>query len=316
MTGVIKTYDGRRFALPVLLEWKLQYACGTPCDSFEVRCPWGAGLEKALSDGVSFEGFEGEEQVFAGVVDEYECRWGEEGGRLFLAGRGMGALLLDNEAAPADYQTATLDDILRDHVFPYGILLSQRGQVPPVPGFSVESGSSEWQVLRDFAKYHGGIEPRFDRAGRLVLTDWESEKRLVIDDNTPLVQLCYRERRYGVLSEVLVLDRARKTSQRTVNQALLDRGYRCRRVICTPGKSSYREMRQSGEFQLAQSAEGRLTLEVTLPKVFAAWPGELVEVRRTRPAVDGVWRVQESECGMNARGAYTRLVLGNSESER
>lgn len=312
MTGVMTTYDGRRFELPVLLEWKLQFACGVPCDSFEVLCPWGAGVERALSDGACFEAVEGTERVFTGVVDEYECRWDGAGARLFLSGRGMGALLLDNEATPADYQTATLDDILRDHVSPYGITVARRGNIPAVPGFSVESGSSEWQVLREFVRYHGGIEPRFDREGRLILDGWGGEKKLVIDDKTPLAGLRYRERRYGVLSEVLILDRARKTSQRTVNQALLDKGYRCRRVVCTAGQSTYREMRRNGEFQLAQSAGERLALEVTLPKVFAAWPGEMVEVRRTRPGMDGLWRVRESECGVNDKGAYTRLTLGEA----
>lgn len=315
MTGILTAYDGRRYELPVLLEWKLQYTGGSPCDSFELLCPWGAGTDGALSGAVRFEALEGGERVFCGVVDEYEYRWGGEGGRLFLSGRGMAALLLDNEAAPADYQTAALEDILRDHVVPYGIEVAGRAAFAPVPGFSVESGSSEWQVVRDFVKYHGGVEPRFDRLGRLVLEGYGGDVTLRLDDTTPISGVTLRERRYGVLSEVLVLDRARRTSQRVADQGRLDRGYRCRRVVNTPGRSSYREMRYSGEFQLRESGAERLTLELTVPGAFAAWPGDLVECARTKPALEGRWRVKEAESGAGSKGSYTRLVLlGNAES--
>ncbi len=314
MTGIVTTYGARRYELPVLLEWKIQHTCGTPCDSFEVLCPWGTGLEEALSGAVRFEAEEEGKRVFLGVVDEYECRWGAEGSRLFLSGRGMAALLLDNEAAPADYQTATMDDILYRHVSPYGIAVAGRGKFSPVPGFSVESGSSEWQVLRNFAKYHGAVEPRFDREGRLLLTAYDDKTTLVIDENTPVVQAAYRERRYGILSEVLVLDRARQTSQRVVDQGRLDRGYRCRRVVNTQGRSNYYAMRSSGEFQLRESGAERLILEVTLPGLFAAWPGEIVEWRRTLPALGGRWRVREAESRMDAKGTYTKLVLREVET--
>ena len=40
-----------------------------------------------------------------------------------------------------------------------------------------------------------------------------------------------------------------------------------------------------------------------------AWPGELVELRLERPKVSGIWRVRESETGVDAGGRYTELVL-------
>ena len=222
----------------------------------------------------------------------------------------MAALLLDNEAVSADYQVATLEDILRDHVTPYGVTVAERGNLPAVPGFSVESGSSEWQVLYDFARYHGGVEPRFDRAGRLTLAPWRDGGRLVVDDSTPVTAITYREKRYGVLSEVLVRDRARKTVQRVVNQAFLDRGGRCRRVFTMPGRSSYQAMRYSGQFQLERSAEERVRLELTLPGAFLAWPGDTVELARSRPEVKGVWRALETETAGGENGVWTKVTLG------
>ena len=70
MTGRLIGYDGREYALPALLEWTLNYGTGTPCDSFEVRCPWGSGLDGALSDAVEVLALEDGETVFRGVVVE------------------------------------------------------------------------------------------------------------------------------------------------------------------------------------------------------------------------------------------------------
>ena len=120
--------------------------------------------------------------MFSGVVDECEVNQGTEGLRLEVSGRGMAALLLDNEALGQDYGTATLEDILRDHVAPYGIELAGEASLPAVSPFSVPTGSSEWAVLYEFAQYCGGVCPRFDRAGRLVLEGWTEVENLAISD--------------------------------------------------------------------------------------------------------------------------------------
>lgn len=303
-------YDGTRYELPEAELWHFQYGTGAPCDSFELRCPWDGAPDPALSRAVRFEAVWEGETVFRGVVDEFECRWDRAGGSLLTAGRGMAALLLDNEAECADYQVATLDDILRRHVEPYGIQTAERQPLPAVPGFSVESGSSEWQVLHDFARYHGGIAPRFDREGRLLLTGWTDGKYLLIDEQAAVLELSYRETRYGVLSEVLVRDRARQTVQRVENKSFIAQGGRCRRVFSMPGKSSYQAMRYSGQFQLEQSAAARVRVELTLPEPFAAWPGDLVELRRANPSWNGTWRVLATETGAGKAGTYTKMTLG------
>ena len=291
MTGRLIGYDGKEYALPVLLEWTLNYGTGTPCDSFEVRCPWGNRLDGALSDAVEFVAAENGETVFRGVVDEYEWSCGS-----------------------ADYQTATLGDILRDHVTPYGIQTAEGASLPAVPGFSVESGSSEWQVLYNFARYYGGVEPYFDRQGILHLTPWEDSKRLVLDNGAAVEKVRWREKRYGVLSEVLVRDRTTQSVQRVVNQSVLDRGGRCRRVLTMPGKSSYQAMRYSGRFQLEQSAAQRLRLELTLAGRVEAWPGDLAELRLERYGLSGVWRVLSAGHSGDGQGLRTVLELGERES--
>ena len=310
MEAVLHGWDGSQIALPQVIQWKFQYGLGTPCDSFEVRCLW-EPEEDLLAEAVSFTADEGGQRVFTGLVDECERGWDAQGGFLTLSGRGMAARLLDNEALGVDYQVATWQDILRDHVTPYGIETAAGAKLTAVPGFSVAVGSSEWQVVYEFCRYYGGITPRFDRLGRLVATPWDNGEKLVLAEDTGVTALTLRDQRYGVLSQILVRDRTTGAVQTVENEDFARRGGRCRRVLTMPGKSSYQTMRYSGGYQLERSAEELRQLELELPGAFAAWPGDLVEVHLNKLVGRGTWRVAEMVSGMDENGTYTRLVLGD-----
>ncbi len=314
MKGTLECWDGRTIALPDITAWRMEYACGVPCDSFSVTCLWNPGEAGALSEAVRFAAEEDGRRVFTGVVDEFSCGWDENGGKLELSGRGMAALLLDNEALGCDYQAATFADILRDHVTPYGIRTGETVQLPAVPGFSVAAGSSEWQVLYEFCRYYGGVTPRFDREGRLCAAPWRDGERLRLGADAAVTALTWRERRYGVLSEVLVRDRTTGEVQQVTDRNFARRGGRCRRVLTMPGRSSYQAMRYSGEYQLQRSAETWRQVELTLPGAFRAWPGDLVELALAQDVCRGLWRVTESVSGLDGRGAYTALTLGAPET--
>ena len=310
MRGYVTDAAGRQWLLPQPTAWRMEYTAGTPCDSFWMRCPWEAGSGAKPGDWPRFWAEHEGERVFTGVVDECQVEQSGGGSVLELSGRGMAALLLDNEALGADYQVATVEDILRDHVAPYGIETVRGAELPPVPGFSVDAGSSEWQVVYEFCRYYGGIAPRFDRLGRLVLAPWEEGRRLVLGADAAVTSFRLREQRYGVLSEVLVRDRTTEEVQRVADEDFLRRGGRCRRVLTMPGKSSYQAMRYSGAYQLARAREELRQAELELPEAFAAWPGELVELNLAKGTGRGLWRVRESVCGLTAAGTYTRLTLG------
>lgn len=302
--------DGGVLRLPALLAWRLNYTAGVPCDSFLFRFVWKSGLEPVLARAVTVTARENGETVFSGVIDELESRRTGQGSELLLSGRGMAALLLDNEAPAAEYQTATLADILRDHVAPYGIRVTKQTTLPAVSNFSVASGSSEWQVLYDFARYHGGVTPRFDRTGGLVLAPWEAETDVVLDDSVPVTELRYRYRRYGVLSEILVRDKTRQAVQRVENREFLDLGGQCRRVLTMPGRSDYQTMRYSGQFQLDRSESELVRAELTAAAPFLAWPGDLVTLNRTGLGYNGTYRVLASAVETDEDGGRTRLTLG------
>lgn len=310
MTGYLLTAAGERLDLPPFLSWKLKRTGGVPCDSFEGKCPWDGGREPLFDYACRLIVEEDGARRFTGVLDEYELSWDESGGRLSLSGRGLAALLLDNEAAGQDYQVASLADILKDHVEPYGIQTKAMSGFPAVPGFSVETGSSEWQVLYSFARYYGGVQPRFDVWGTVFVDTQENGVTAVVDDHTGVTAISLRDKRYGVYSEILVRDRGKLSPQRVVNEAFAAQGGRCRRVMTMPGKSAYQAMRYSGQFQLDRSAEERFRLEVTVPGTYFCEPGDRVAVNLSRPRLSGTWKVLETESVLDKNGARVKLTLG------
>lgn len=308
----LSCYDGRRLSLPQAFRWTFRYGLGAPCDSFFVQCLWGETAAPELGDATRFYAQKGAQRVFSGVVDEYETRWDSRGARLDIHGRGMAALLLDNEAVGADYQLATVEDIVQNHVKPYGVETVQGEKLPSVPGYSVKTGSSEWAVVYEFARYHGGVLPRFDREGRLRLDGGASGRR-VLDETAPITWAALGERRYGVLSQVLVRDRTGRGEQKVINQNFTRQGGMSRKVLTLPRKSGYEAKRYSGQYQLDRSAEGTKTLTLRLASPWAAWPGERVELRVERPRLSGTWLVDQCETGVDGEGAYTQLTMVNNK---
>ena len=308
---ILITCDKRQFALPEPISWELQYGLGSPCDSFQLLCPWVPGQEGALEDGVRINVRHEGALIFCGVVDEWECLLQEGGGCLTIHGRGMQALLLDNEAAGAEFGVATLEDILRHYVTPYGITLAEPAKLPSVSGFSVQTGSSCWQVLDQFARYHGGIRPRFTKEGKLLLTPWREEGELCIDDATPVTRLLLRHKRYGVLSQVKVVNRVSLASSTVVNEAFRSKGGCASRVLTMPRTSSYQTLRYNGQYQLDQSRAQLRQVELTVAAPFMAWPGQLVKLQRTGWGGGGSYRVVELSLRLGSGGYETCLVLAD-----
>jgi len=306
--------SGERLQLPDALRWEFCYGTGQPCDSYFVRCLWEGGQEKLLSGAYRFEAEWDGQRVFTGVVDEFACSCGSDGLYLELSGRGMAALLLDNEAMPAQYQLATRDDIVSDHVTPYGIETRGGRKLPKVSGFTVESGVSEWSVVQEFACYYGGIVPYFDREGRLVLDGHEDGQVLRLDGTVPVSQWEYREERYGVLSQVAVRHRTSGQVQWVSDRDFLAQGGCARRVVSVPNTTGSAAMRYSADYQLKASRSDRVRLTVTAAGAFLAWPGQLVDVELRGCGANGRYRVARAEVTCGQDGLFTTLVFGAPDS--
>jgi hypothetical protein len=194
-------------------------------------------------------------------------------------------------------------------VTPYGITTLTWG-LPPVSNFSIASGSSEWEVVYNYARYYCGVPLRFDRLGRMLAENDCEQSTVRITDSTPVVRVIYREKRYGVLSEMTVMDKTSGAVATVTDASFQSQGGSCRRVLNMPGKSTFQVMRYNGEFQLRKSKQDYIRMEVEIPVGFVGYPGDLVTVQRSGWGCNGTYRVLEMDCGMDEDGIYTKLVLG------
>lgn len=309
----IETWDGRKERLPQALEWTFSYGVGTPCDSFTLQCAWGESRSALWGEGVTFWAEEEGERLFTGRLDEVETSWDARGGLLTLCGRGMAALLLDNETVGAQYQAAVWEDIRRGYVEPYGIRCTGGESLRAVEGFTVENGASAWTAVETFVHRCNGVEPWFDRQGVLHLDGWRSGTERTLSGKTPLISAVWREKRYGVLSEVLVRDRMGTVSQTVRNESFLARGGRCRQVLTLPGTRGYEAMRYSGSYQIGESAREQEVLTLRLAGIGAAWVGDRLNLDVLRPRLTGCWRVRACETGVGREGGFTELKLIREE---
>ena len=310
----VRLGGGQEWTLPTAVSWKFCYGTDTPCDSFSLRCLWERGQEKVLSGACRFYAEWDGERVFTGVVDEFAVLCGKDGLYLELAGRGMAALLLDNEAMPAEYQRATKADIAANHVAPYGVQTVGGGQLSPVDGFVVSSGESEWSVVRRFVCYYGGVVPRFDRQGRLVLDPHGNRTAVKIGDRDKVTGWEYREERHGVLSQVAVRRRTTYGTQWVSDPAFIAQGGCARRVITVPNTTGTTAMRYTADYQLRAARRERVRMRLTAAGGFLAWPGDLADVALDGFGANGRYRVAQAEVSCGSGGLTTTLVLGEPDS--
>lgn len=308
MKGYITTCGGAQFELPVLLKWELSYTGSVPCDSFTLRCPYEAAMAETLRAAVRFTAKEDGAAEFAGVIDECTVTCDEKGTQLELSGRGMAALLLDNEAEAVTYQRAAMSEIVRNHVTPYGVVCAGYDEVTAAH-YRVASGSSQWKVLHDFAALHGGIAPYFDKTGVLTLKKARRGADIVIDGTVPVTALTYCDRRYGVIAEALVVDKKAGARESVKNEEFCARGGTSRRVFYVPAKSGAQTMRCTGEYQIGKSREGAETLRVSIAGKFSTAPGDLAHVSGTKIGIDGRFRVIELTRRFGESGETSEVSL-------
>lgn len=308
MTGYITDYSGSVYELPVLLTWDISHGVGSPCDAFDVEFGYDISMKQKLSDAIRFYAVHDGQTVFRGVVDEFEVSADGGGIVCALRGRGYAALLLDNEAESAQYSEASLEYILSRHVRPWGVTDIVYTSMPSAASFSVSAGDSQWNVLKEFCEFCGGVSPRFSKEGTLVLTGEIGASR-IIDGSTAASERVYREARYGVISSVLVKRQYTSSSSTVDNGEFLARGGSCRRVISVPKSTGYDAMRYTGKYQIEKSQEESTVYELTVPSLFAAFPADIITVRDGVLELSGEYVVRESRCWGNATSAGTQLML-------
>ncbi len=310
MTGQIITSTHQTHNLPPLLEWNVIHTGGVPCDSYAVTFAYQPSMAFPLRLAAGFLAMEGGEVMLRGIVDEYTVDLTAQGLTATVRGRGYAARLLDNESRPMTYQAATLADILCNHVTPYGIFAAKVAPVRATSVYTVAAGESQWRALENFCRTYGGFTPHFGRDGRLYAAPEQSGKLLTIGPSAPVLACTLRENHYGVLTEALVIDKTRNASYAVKNPKMLEKGGQCRRVLYTPGQSTWDAMRYTGAYQIQRSAEEETTVSVTLPGSFLAFPGDRVRLENPQMGLSGTYRVAEAENSCTSeRGTVVTFTL-------
>ena len=310
MTGKLYTADHQIFALPPLLSWRVTHTGTVPCDSFSVTFVYQKEMAQALKTAAGFVAEEEGTVMLRAVVDEYTVDLDGNGLTATVSGRGYAARLLDNESRPVTYQQATLAEILQNHAEPYGITCGEIAEVRAASAYTVAAGSSQWKAVESFCRACGGFVPRFSREGELLASPEREGRTLSIGEGDPVLSCTLREDHYGVLTEALVIDKTQNQEFSVKNQEMIDKGGQCRRVLYTPGQSTWAAMRYTGEYQIQRSGEDAWTAEVTLPGSFLAFPGDRVSLSLERMGLSGTFRVAEAENRFDGgNGALVTLTL-------
>lgn len=308
MDSFLIDYKGESFKLPVLLEWNFSYGRTLPCDAFEISFIYDKSMLTMLSNAVRFRAVHEGKTVFFGVVDDFEVSVSEYGCIVSVHGRGMAALLLDNEAEAAQYYSASLDMVLDKYVYPWGITQVKRNVSPPPQALVVDSGASMWRVLEDFLWFGCGAKPRFSKDGVLILGK-EPGARLSMSGNIAASEQVLKRKRYGVISEVLVKNKALGTGSTVENTGFKNQGGCCRRVVNVPRKTRFDAMRSTGEYQIGQSKADEFMFSIVVSKIFAAFPGDIIEVSGSPLGLSGTFYVDRADCFANGDRAGTEIIM-------
>lgn len=308
MDCYLTSYRGETWFMPQVLSWDLEHGSGSPCDAFEVSFLYEKDMQEMLAAATRFHAMHEGGVVFRGVVDEYEIRASSGGLIVTVCGRGLAALLLDNEAEAAEYYNPGTAFILDRHVYPWGVEQVRTGEEIRTGLFSVSGGSSQWRVLENFFWFCGGVRPRFSKEGVLLL-DGSAGDTLYIDGSTAVAEQVFTGTRCGVISEVLVKHRSGGAESLVENKAFKARGGACRRVVYMPRKTDYSAMRHTGQYQILRSQVESRLCRLTLPKLFAAFPGDRVILADSPAGIQGHFTVCRSRCWANGKDAGTVLEM-------
>ena len=291
MTGRIFTADHHVYDLPPLLSWNVRHTGTVPCDSWSVTAVYQPEMLTVLRMAAGFAAIENGMTQLRGIVDEYTVELDSRGMTVTLSGRGYAARLLDNESRPVTYEQVTLRELIRCHAEPYGISCGAAADLRSTVPYTAGVGISQWKVISEFCRTYGGFLPRFAKTGELLATpEQDSGKRIILDSGSPVLNCRIREDHYGVLTEALVIDKRQNVSYSVKNPEMIAKGGQCRRVIYTPGRSTWDAMRYTGEYQIQQSKKEEQAVTVTLPGSFDAFPGDRVTVRLEKLGLTGTDR--------------------------
>lgn len=300
---ILQDYRYYTHELENIISFDICHTLGEPCDYYEISAVYSEDTAAVLPNTVRVEIYKGTDCVFVGVLDEYIVTLSEKGTLITLNGRSLAALLLDRESEAMEYASADIASILRNHVSPCGIEYIAYGSMPAVAGFSVPSGTSQWNVLKRFCRASNGAVPRFSPDGTLILNNAGIRRGTM-----PTVYGAkIKNTRYGILSSVTVKNRGTGAKYTVQNSTL--RGGTCARVVTVPKNTASAAMRSTASYLIEESRKDKSYIEVTTEKHFQMFPGDIMTLNLPALGVSGAHTVTRTRCWANENGAGSVIRL-------
>lgn len=227
-----------------------------------------AAADSFFGDFKEVRAVEGGAAIFRGRPDKQTESFSEKGRILSLEARDFSAVLLDNEALPAVYNTASLQDIYHRHVQGYGLGLAC-GVNPRYNGtFTVTKGMSEFETVEKFCRLCSLPRPYVNRFGQLSLRNYDRTENIV--GNGVILSAARIRNKYKPLTEIILNDAETMTYSIPVRNtafAGLPRK-RYKRLFTLTRSEQYSEARRVlaksmyGNFEYEVAVSGAQTAEV------------------------------------------------------
>lgn len=306
--------NSNEYELNKLLSWDICHGTGESCDYFEISALFDSTMLTYLENAVRFRAENGNDTVFYGVVDEYVVSMDEKGATVTVNGRSLAALLMDNEVTKATYFTMTNASLIQNYVTPYGIDSVAACTLPQQLMFPVRAGDSAWSVLKRFCLRSGHVCPRFSKEGILLLAE-TAGSTVSLDADSLAYAVKYRDKRYGIISQITVTNRASGGSYTLTNDDFILRGGSCRRYLYTEklenviSNPSDIGERFTGEYQIRCSQAGKHCIELSVPGQFFCFAGDTVNFRSTALGITGNYKVSATHCWADSLSAGTLITL-------
>lgn len=310
MTFLINATDtlGNRIKLPTPISMEISMAYDTPAHSLALTVPYLFPMGEFTDISVAVDGA----TIFSGIVDEQTTQY-SNGYTVRINARSYSALLIDNEAIPANYHTPSLADIFSKHAQAYGIkgFLGDNGVCHS--DFTVKKGVSEWEVIDTFCKSVLKTNPTVTNDGFIdVRTDRQSGHYIFSNRKHGAIKFSnakIKHQRYGVVSQVMY-----KLSQNTEyiysrpNDDAIARGIRRRRLLnLSTNQPEFNEYKIQSTIQKSKCDSMEIVL--TLPDIClcdlyctADFDDELLGSFKAL-------RVKEVMFFLKESGTFTRIIL-------
>lgn len=303
-----KTTAGENYPIKAAAEIRVHRTLESPATSAEVVFP----AEKLPGALASLAISEGGKTLFEGSVDRQTATVAVSGTEVRLEARGIGALLLDNQALPGILQYVQPGAAFERFAAQYGFSFYCPNARGFLPLFTVRAGQSEWDALTAYCRRMFGKTPYVIK--KQIMAERPPSGEPIVISNTgngqKFISISHTRTPYNVISQVSLRDENGYYSSRVKNSAAAGLG-QVRKRYAVPSTEFQGYPSLDANLRIRRSMLQYERVEVTLPGSFEIELGRDVQIRDRALAVSNMM-VYDSTLIVSAGGIITRLGLVSS----